>query len=160
MPVTDLPMQLPIVESQLGALFINNPQVSQGNSNISVCSSDSDAHENLKSHFNERLNDKICTTFKELFSNTNIGSVHKILPKINIHNNEIARFVEDVNIRYGILLNYTQLKVSKIHHLAETFQITTSTSSQPKPQQPHTSQVATTGPSSQTPLPSVREQKV
>ena len=76
-PETVLPMHSPTTESQLGASYINNQsqQVAHDNTNISVCSSDSDAQENLKSLFNERLNDKIYTTFKELFSNTNIDSI-------------------------------------------------------------------------------------
>ena len=73
---------------------------------------DPDSQENLKSLFNKRLNDKIYTTFKELFSNTNIDSVHKRLPKIKVYNNEIARFMEDINVKYEISLNYTQ-KVQK-----------------------------------------------
>ena len=81
--------------------------MTQDNSNISVCSSDAGALENLRSLLNKRLNDKVYTMFKELFSNTNIDSVHKILPKISIYNNEVAGFVEDINIKYGILLNYT-----------------------------------------------------
>ena len=91
---TVLPMQSPITESQLGASYINNQsqQVTRDNSNISVYSSDSKAQGNIKRHFNERLNDKIYTTFKELFSNTNIDSVCKILPKISMYNNKIARF--------------------------------------------------------------------
>ena len=110
-PETVLSMQLPIVErSQLGASYIinHNQQVCHDNTNILVCSSDSNAQENFKSHFNERLNDKINTTFKELFDNTNIDRVSKILPKISMYNNEIPRFIEDINVKYGILLNYTQ----------------------------------------------------
>ena len=84
MPESVLPMQLPTTESQLGASYIDNhsQQVAHNNTNISVCSSDSDAQENLKSLFDKRLNDKIYTIFKELFSNTNIYTVHKILPKL------------------------------------------------------------------------------
>ena len=67
------------------------------------------------------MNDKVYTTFKELFNNTNIDNMHKILPKISIYHNKIARFIEDINIKYGISLNYTQLEVSEIHHWAETF---------------------------------------
>ena len=82
-PVTVIPMQPPIVESQLGGSYINNLQVHHDSSNISRCSSDSDAQQNIKSHFIDRSNDKILTTFKELFSNVNIDSVCEILPKIN-----------------------------------------------------------------------------
>ena len=66
-PETVLPMQSHIVNSQLGASYINNQsqQVAHNNTNISICNSNSDAQENLKSHFNKRLNDTIYTTFKE-----------------------------------------------------------------------------------------------
>ena len=75
-PETVLPMQSPTAESHLGASYINNQsqQVTQENSNISVCSTDSEVQENLKSLLHERLNNKVYTTFKELFSNTNIDS--------------------------------------------------------------------------------------
>ena len=99
-PVTVIPVKPPIAESQLVGPYINNPQV-HDSSNISVCSSDADTQENLKSHFNDRLSDKIYTTFRELFSNVNIDSVWEILPKINEYNREIATFVEDVNAKYG-----------------------------------------------------------
>ena len=72
-----------------------------------MCHSDFDAQENLKSHINDRLSDKIYTTFRELFSNVNINSVWGILPKINEYNWEIAKFVEGVNAKYGIAPNYT-----------------------------------------------------
>ena len=105
-PVTVIPMQLPMAESQLGGSYINNLQV-HNSSNISMCSSDSEIQENLKSHFNNRLSDRIYTTFRELFSNVNIDSVQEKMPKINEYNREKARYVEDINTKYGITLNYT-----------------------------------------------------
>ena len=99
-------MQSFTAESQLGASYINNQsqQVTQDNSNISVCSTDSEVQENLKSLLHERLNNKVYTTLRNylvILSNTNIDSVHKILPKISIYNNEVARFIEDINIVKG-----------------------------------------------------------
>ena len=96
---------------------------------------DSEAQENLKSFLTKKPNDKIYTTFKELFSNTNIDSMCKILPKLSVYNNELARFIEDINIKYRILFNYTQLEVSEINHWVETFQISTIPSNQPEAQQ-------------------------
>ena len=46
-PVTVVPMQPPLV-SQLGGCYINNLQVHHDSSNISMCSLDSDAQENVK----------------------------------------------------------------------------------------------------------------
>ena len=57
-PVTVIPVEPSVAESQLGGCYINNPQV-HGSSNISLCSSDLDAQENLKSYFNDRISDKI-----------------------------------------------------------------------------------------------------
>ena len=74
----------------------------------------------------------------------------------------MARFIEDINIKYGILLNYTQLEVSEVHHWVETFQISTIPGNQPGPQQPQVPQVAATKPHSELPhhpLPSVVEQQ-
>ena len=31
-----------------------------------------------------------------------------------MYSNEIARFVEDINVNYGISLNYSQIEVSEI----------------------------------------------
>ena len=55
-----------------------------------MCSSDSYAQENLKTLLNEKLNDKIYSTFKETFSNTNLDSVSELLPKVCTYNKEIA----------------------------------------------------------------------
>ena len=65
-PVTVIPVQPPMADSQLGDSYINNLQVHHDSSNISMCSSDSDAQENLKSHLNDRLSDKIHTTLKRV----------------------------------------------------------------------------------------------
>ena len=143
---TALPMQLPTPESQLGASYINyqNQQVAHNNSNISVSSSGSEAQETHKSLLNERLNDKVYTTLWELFSDTNIDIVHEILPIFSIYNNEIARFVEDINIKCEMSLKYTQLEVSEIHYWVETFQISTIPNNQPEAQQSQVSSVQAT----------------
>ena len=58
-------------KSQLDVSYLNNHahQVVQ-NTSISMCSSNSYAQRNLKSLPDERLNDKIYNTLKEIFSNT------------------------------------------------------------------------------------------
>ena len=66
-----------------------------------MCSSDSYAQENLKILLNEKLNDKIYSTFKETFSNTNLDSVSELSPKVHSYNKEIAKYVQEVNIKYG-----------------------------------------------------------
>ena len=76
------------------------------------------------------------STFKELFSNINIDSIKEALPKINLCNDIIARYVEEINLKYGITLNYTHLEASEIGHCAEMFQVATSSNNQPEPQPP------------------------
>ena len=82
-PETVLPVHPSTNESQLGASYLNNciHQVAQ-NANVFVCSLDSYAQENLKSLLKEKLNAKIYSTFKEMFSNTNLDSVHELSPKV------------------------------------------------------------------------------
>ena len=75
-------MQPPIVNSHLGGSYITDTQVHHDNSNMSVCSLDSEANENLKTHFNKRLNNKVYDTFKELFSNVNIDSIKEVYLKL------------------------------------------------------------------------------
>ena len=72
MPISsaEAPTQQPSVDSQLGRSYITTRQI-QNDANIFVCSLDSEAHEYLKNHFNERLNDKMYSTSKELFGNIN-----------------------------------------------------------------------------------------
>ena len=49
----------------------------------------------------------------------------------------IARYVEDINLKYGIALSYTHLEVFELGHWAEMLQVATCSNDQPKPQQPH-----------------------
>ena len=109
--VTVILVQPPMVESHLGGSYINNPQV-HDSCNISMCGSDSDAQENLKSHFNNSSSNKIYNTFRELFRNINIISVWEILLKINEYNREIAKVIENINAKSGITLNYAKLEIS------------------------------------------------
>ena len=118
-------------------------QVHHDNSNMSVCSLDTEARENLKSHFNERLNNKVYSMFKRLFSNVNVDRIKEVLPKISIYNDTIARYEEDINLRYSIRLNYTHLEVAEIGHWAETFQVATCSNDQPEPYQPQQPQQQT-----------------
>ena len=82
-PETILPVHPATDESQLGVSYLNNCvfQVIQ-NTNVSMSSTDSYTQEYLKSLPNEKLNDKIYSTFKEMFSNTNLDSVGESLPKV------------------------------------------------------------------------------
>ena len=93
------------------------------------------------------LCEKIYTTFRELFNSVIIGSVHEILPKINKYNEEIAKFVEDINAKCGITLICTQLEISELKHWAETFLVAVNTCSQSGQQQPQVPQTTVAIPS-------------
>ena len=96
-----------------------------------MCSSDSYGQENLKGLLNEKLNDKIYSTFKEMLSNTNLDSVSELSPKVQSYNKEIAKFVQEINRKYGIILDHTVLEISEVPHWAETFQLLVRLNAQP-----------------------------
>ena len=124
MPETTQPATTTNNKSQLGAFYLNSHiQQVIPNSNISMHSSDSFAQENLKTLLNEKLNDKIFTTFKATFSNINLGSVSEITPKGHEYNNEIAKFIQNIKIKYGILLEFNVLEIPEVSHWAEMFQV-------------------------------------
>ena len=109
-PIEEVPMQQPGVDSQLGGCHITNVQTENVGS-VSPYSLDSVAHEYLKNHFNKRLNNKVVKTFKELFGNINTDSIKEVLPKVCVYNNIIAKYVEEINLKYGIMLSFMQLEV-------------------------------------------------
>ena len=79
-----------------------------------MCSSDLFAVENLKPLLNENLNAKIYTTFKTTFSNINLDSVSKITHNVCKYNNEIDRFIQNINVKYDILLEFTVLEIPDV----------------------------------------------
>ena len=134
-PIVGTPMQQPHMDSKLGGSYITTTQA-QNTGNVSLCSLDLVAHEYLKHHFNERLNDKVYGTFKELFNNINTDSIKEALPKVSVYITIIAKHVKEINLKYGIELSYTQLEATEIGHWAKSFQVATSGKVQPKQQQP------------------------
>ena len=130
-PVAEVPVQPPMVDSQLGGSYITNAQVHNDGSYISTFSLVSEAHDNLKVHFNERLNDKIYSTFKELFNHVKVDSIKEVSPKIDVYNNTIVWY-----LKYSVALSYTHLEVSEIGHWAETFQVATLSINLQQTQQP------------------------
>ena len=86
-PETILPVHPATNASQLGASYLNNcihwviP-----NTNVFMCSSDLYAQENLKTLLNEKLNDKVYSTFKEMFRKTNLDSLSKLSSKVQSYN--------------------------------------------------------------------------
>ena len=109
----------PSVDNQLGVSYIMEMQVQNDSCQVSVCSLDSEVHEYLKNHFNEHLNDKVYTMFNDLFGSINLDSINEVLPKIDIYNNTIARFVKEINSKYGIALTFTHLEASELGHWAD-----------------------------------------
>ena len=112
-------------------------QVENVSCHTSISSLDLVAHEYLKNHFNDLLNDKVYNTFKELFGNINIDSMKEALPKVSIYNNTIARFVEQINSKYGMTLIFMHLEPCKVGHWAETFQVASGNNEGPEPPRPH-----------------------
>ena len=133
-PIAEVPMQQPGVDSQLRGSYITTTQT-QSEGNVSLCSLHSVVHEYLKNHFNERLHNKVYDTFKELFGDISTDSIKEALPKVNVYKNIIVKYVEEINLKYGIELSFTQLESTKVSHWAETFQIATNCKDQSEPQQ-------------------------
>ena len=46
-----------------------------------------------------------------MFSNTNLDSVGEVSAKVRICNNEIAKFIQEINRKYDITLDYTVLEI-------------------------------------------------
>ena len=88
-PETAQPATTTNNKSQLGASYLNSHN-DIPNINIFVYSSDSFAQEILKTLLNEKLNDKIYTTFRASFSNINMDRVTEISPKVS---STIMRFL-------------------------------------------------------------------
>ena len=76
------------------------------------------------------------TTFKELFGSINVDSLKEALPKVSIYNDTIARFVEEINSKYGMALTFTHLEPCEVGHWAETFQVAKGNNEGPKLLQP------------------------
>ena len=72
---------------------------------------------------------------KFTFSNSYLDSVSKLSPKICMYNQEIAKFMLEVNIKYGILLDYTVLEISEVLLWAETYQVLAKQTFNRKPNQ-------------------------
>ena len=109
--------------------YLNNhihqgiPNNNVSNNSVSIYSSDYFALESLTTGLNKMLNDKIYITFKETFSSSTLDSISEVAPKVCSYNKEIATFGQEINLKYGILLNYTVLEVSEVPHWAEKFQV-------------------------------------
>ena len=123
--IVDAYMQ-PSIANQYGGSYIMEAQVMQvenGSCHTSLSSLDSVAHEYLKNHFNELLNNKVYNTFKELFANVNIDSMKEPLPEGSIYNDIIAQFVEEINSKYGMTLTLRYLEPCEVGLWAETVQV-------------------------------------
>ena len=82
-------------------------QVENVTCNISISNSDAVTQEYLKNHFNEQLNNKVYSTCQELFEGMNIDSMKEALPKVSIYNNIIAKFIGEINSKYGMAVMFT-----------------------------------------------------
>ena len=71
-----------------------------------------------------------------MFGNINTDSIKEALPKVSVYNNIIAKYVEEINLKHGIELSFTQLEASEVSTWAETFQVATTSKDKPDEQQP------------------------
>ena len=58
------------------------------------------------------------------------------LSKVSIYNNIIARFVDEINSKYGMTLTFTTLEPCEVGHWAKTFQMDSGNSKAPKSPRP------------------------
>ena len=73
------------------------------------------------------------TTHLELFGSINIDSKKEALLKGSIYNDTIARFIEEINSKYGMALTFMHLEPCEVGHWVETFQVASGNSKRPKP---------------------------
>ena len=55
----------------------------------------------------------------------------EVSTKVQIYNNEIAKFIQEINRKYGITLHYTVLEISEVPHWVEIFQVLARLNAQP-----------------------------
>ena len=60
-------------------------EVQWSGKHIPLICTDTEEHEHLTNHFNEKLNAKIYDSFTDLYSNVNIDSIQKTYPKISVY---------------------------------------------------------------------------
>ena len=77
---------------------------------------------------------KVYSTFKEMFGNINLDSVSELSSKVQSYNKEIAKIIQEVNIKCGIILIYTVLEISEVPHWAEALQVLARLNAQPEVQ--------------------------
>ena len=54
------------------------------------------------------------------------------LPKVGIHNSIIAKFVEEINSKYGMSLIFTTLEPHEVAHWTKTFQVASGSNQAPR----------------------------
>ena len=58
------------------------------------------------------------------------------IPIVSIYNDTIARFIEEINSKYGMTLAFMHLEPCEVGHLAETYQVASGISNGSKPPRP------------------------
>ena len=58
------------------------------------------------------------------------------LLKVSIYNNIIAKFVDEINSKYGMALMFTTLELCEVGHWTETFKVACGNSKAPKSSRP------------------------
>ena len=76
-----------------------------------------------------------CMKHSKLFANINTDNIKEALSKVSVHNDIIAKYVKEINLKYAIELCYTRLEATEVSHWAKTFQVAANGKDQPKWQQ-------------------------
>ena len=111
----------PNQNNNLGESYV--AEIQQSSKHITLICTNTEEHEHLINHFNEKLNAKIFDTFSDLFSNVNVDSIQETYPKISIYNKVMKQYVDETNIKYGLNLKFTKLKAPEVGLRAKTFQV-------------------------------------
>ena len=60
-----------------------------------------------------------------MFVNVNLDSVNEVTPKVHKYNNKSNKFIQNINMEYGLLLEFTVLEILEVSNWVETFQVLT-----------------------------------
>ena len=97
-------------------------EVQQIGKHVPICI-DVEEHEHLTIPFNEKLNVKVFDTFTDLFSNVNVYSIQETYPKFSVYNKVITQYMEETNIKCGLILKFTNLEALEVSLWAKPFQV-------------------------------------
>ena len=71
-----------------------------------------------------------------MFGNINADIIKEALAKDSVYNNIIAKYVEEINLKYSMEWSFTQLEATEVSHWVETLEVAASGKDHPNQQQP------------------------